>query len=1196
MIGKILLFELQNRLGRISTYVYFLILLLMSYFIAILSGGAISSMQVGLGTDGKVMVNSPFALHIFIAQISLWGLIITAALAGQATYQDTDNNCEEFFYTAPVSKLDYLAGRFLGSLVTQIIIFSGLGLGALLGTHMVFLDPTRVGPERFMGYVMPYLTIILPNLVLFSAIFFALAALGKKMLPVYTGSVLLLISYLFAAQFLADPTRSSLFSLADPFGSTAAARLTQYWSPYERNTHLISLSGVLLWNRVLWLGVAVAILVFTYYRFSRSYNVSRSKRLPQVEERTATGVTQTLPAANPVFSFKASLSQLFSLTRLQFMETVKNVFFFVILLAGFALAILIGSEIANPIGTPSYPVTSRVVTLVDAGFALFTLIILIFYSGELVWRERDAKVSQIVDAMPAQRWVLFGSKLGALMLVQAAVMCMILIAGVAVQIGRGYHHFEFGVYFKELFLIQMIRWWIVCALGLLIHTIVNQKYFGYFVMILYWIVMAFTGIAGWQNYLYRFGQTPAYTYSDMNGYGPFVRPLIWFELYWGLAAILLVIVTNMLWVRGVDTGGKQRFKLALERLSPAARVGLATFALLFLAAGSYIYYNTVIRNRYLSENQREELRAQYEKQYRQYKGLPQPRITDVQTAVDLYPEQRSASVQGTMWLENKTQQSIDRVAITIPEKSPEFTLRELSLSGGQTPILRDDKLGFYVYDLPSTLSPGGRVALKFSFQFANQGFENSDVDTRIVQNGSFLSIQYLPSIGYQTGRELGDDSTRHRHKLENAKRMAKLEDVAARNNNYIRSDSDWINYEATVSTSPDQIAITPGYLQKEWVQDGRRYFQYKMDAPILDFFSFTSARYQVLRDRWNDVNLEIYYHPGHEFDLDRMKQSMKATLAYCSTNFSPFQFHQLRVIEFPRYAGFAQSFANTIPFSEGIGFIMKVDTRKPDAIDFPFYVTAHEVGHQWWGHQEIAANVEGATSLVETLAQYTALMVMKHRYGPEAMKRFLRYELANYLIQRTVERNEEKPLYRGEAGQGYIHYQKGGIVMYALQDYIGEDKVNQALSEFVKAYGFKGPPYPTSLDLIDRLRKVTPPEYQSLIDDWFEHITFYESRAQSASYSKQPDGKFRVHLVTDFKKYRADSKGEQHEVAANDWIDIGVLDSQGQYLYLQKQKIDKEKMEFNLIVDKTPVQAGIDPLNKLIDRKPDDNLIRVRAE
>ncbi len=244
----------------------------------------------------------------------------------------------------------------------------------------------------------------------------------------------------------------------------------------------------------------------------------------------------------------------------------------------------------------------------------------------------------------------------------------------------------------------------------------------------------------------------------------------------------------------------------------------------------------------------------------------------------------------------------------------------------------------------------------------------------------------------------------------------------------------------------------------------------------------------------------------------------------------------------------------------------------------------------------MSANVEGGTSIVETLAQYTALMVMQHRYGRESMKKFLRLELNNYLRGRAQERNEETPLYRVDVNQGYIHYGKGAVVMYALQDYIGEDNVNRALAEFVKQFAFKGPPYPVSLDLIGYLKKYTPPEYLYLYDDLWENITLYDNRARTATYAQQPDGKYQVDLVVEAKKYRADAKGQEHPIAVHDLIDIGVLDARGNYLYLQKQKLDKEQMEFKVQVDKLPAQAGIDPVDKLIDRNPDDNVIKVEKQ
>ena len=149
------------------------------------------------------------------------------------------------------------------------------------------------------------------------------------------------------------------------------------------------------------------------------------------------------------------------------------------------------------------------------------------------------------------------------------------------------------------------------------------------------------------------------------------------------------------------------------------------------------------------------------------------------------------------------------------------------------------------------LPPHGRTALDFSVRYENVGFVNSNPNLDITYNGSLLDDRYLPFVGYSPDIELTDDSTRHKHGLAKVKRLPKLEDVAARQDNAASTDADWINFEATVSTSTDQIAIMPGYLQKEWVQDGRRYFHYKLDHSGLNYYSFLSARYEVARTEWN---------------------------------------------------------------------------------------------------------------------------------------------------------------------------------------------------------------------------------------------------------------------------------------------------------------------------------------------------------
>ena len=295
---------------------------------------------------------------------------------------------------------------------------------------------------------------------------------------------------------------------------------------------------------------------------------------------------------------------------------------------------------------------------------------------------------------------------------------------------------------------------------------------------------------------------------------------------------------------------------------------------------------------------------------------------------------------------------------------------------------------FDIYKLDKALKPGDSLGLAFTVK--NKPNTILRNNSSVVYNGTFINnFTLFPSLGY-SGGELRDDKTREKYGLPPNELKPHPSDSSALGNTYISRDSDWIDFEAVVSTSKDQIAITPGYLQKEWLENDRRYFHYKMDSKILNFYAFNSARYEVLKDKWRDVNLEIYYHKGHEYNLDRMMKGMKAALEYCSENFSPYQHKQARIIEFPRTAGtFAQSFPNTIPFSETIGFIADVDDSEEGGNDYPFYVTAHEIAHQWWAHQVIGADVLGSTMLSESLSEYVSLKIIESVNGKNKMRKFL---------------------------------------------------------------------------------------------------------------------------------------------------------------------------------------------------------------
>ncbi len=1177
MLSAVFRFEMGRRLRALSTYVYFLLFGALAYLTVMAAGGGLPGVSFNFGGE-KVFVNSPYVLTVLVSLLGYFGLLVTAAVAGRAGCEDFLRQTEPFFFTSPIGKAEYLGGRYLAAVVTLTAIYSSMGLGMYAATWLPNLDHAKVGPNHMIAYVMPYLTSVIPNLLLMGAIYFSLAALTRRIYPVYVGSVVLFTGYLIAGTLTGDLSTRWIAALADPFGENAIDRVTQYWTIAEKNGRLLGPEGIFLWNRVLWLGVAAAVAIFTWWRFRMQHSAPRQRRAPGPKVEMARGIRGG-----------RAMGPLLRLAWLDFVETVKNVYFLVILLCGLLFLVFAARTTDSLFGTPTYPVTYNMMTIAGASFYLFVLILITFFAGELVWRERDARIQEITDALPLGEWTRPLSKLIALLMVPALLQGILMAACMAIQLSKGYSHLEPLLYAKQLLGIDLMDYWLLAVLAIAVQVAVNDKYLGHFAMVAYYLAAAFMKQFGMEHPIYRYPWHPDVTYSDMNGFGAKLGPVFWFLAYWTALAVLLVLGTRLFWPSGMASGWRWRWRLACQRFGATERAVALAAGSAFLALGGFIFYNTNILHHFETRHEEESLAARYEKGYKWAANLPQPRIVSVSLNVDLYPLTGGVRVHGRYELANKTASPVERVLVSVPER---MKFRHLQFTPAARLVSEDRALYGRLYRFDPPMPAGAVGALEFEMEAVPNGFSADGAETYAEPNGTFLNDADFLGLGYKQGRELASETTRRRYGLTPKPRVADIHDMAARRNNYISSDADWVTYDAVISTDAGQTAVAPGELVRQWAEGGRSYFHYRTLARTLHLWSVLSARYRVRRDRWNDVDLEIYYQPGHEYDLAQMMKGLKDALTYCTASFGPFQSKTLRIVEFPRYARFAQSFLATIPFSEGIGFIARVDPESETDVDYPYYVTAHEVAHQWWAHQAIGANVQGATVMSESLAQYTALMVMKREFGAEHMRRFLKYEMDRYLNGRSSETSKEMPLGLNEL-QPYIYYQKGSVVFYALQDYVGEDRLNQALRTYLQSVAYQEPPYTTALELEARLREVTPPEYAYLIGDMFDSIVLYDVSAVEAKGREVSKDRYEVKLKVKARKARADDSGVEREVPLADWIDIGVLDAGKKPLYRKKHLIDKPEMEFTLVVDGVPDTAGIDPWNKLVDRKPDDNTIHV---
>jgi ABC-2 type transport system permease protein len=1186
-LAEVFRFEVEYRLTRPSTWLYAALLL-------VLPAALLSTVN-----GSSSLVNSPEMVANLSSLLGMFGMLVSAALFGDAATRDLQSGMHPLVYTAPLRTAEYLGGRFLGALAVNAVLLLGIPLGQMIGSRMPWLNGRMFGPFQAAAYAQPYLLLLLPGMVLTGAVLFAVAALTRQMLAAYLGGVVIFVLYVVAGDLGDRMANRTLAAMLDPFGAFTLSDLTRYWTPAQRNVQLIGFPPLLLWNRLLWLAVAVGVLALLLRRFRFAHpggaGPRRGRRRVLAEPEPRPEAPVAVPPVEGVFGARTRAWQTLAVARRSLEEMAKSRAFLLLLLGMLVVVFTLGWDLGNVVfGTSSWPVTHLVAgALLGEVLAKVMCVLIALFAGELVWRERDVRMSAIADASPVPDWVSLLGRCVALVAMIAALQAVLMGAGMLLQAVQGYHRFEVGLYLRILFGLKLADYILVAAMAVAVHVVVNQKYLGHLAVVL---VLAFTGMAaqlGLRHHLLVYGSDPGWIYSDMNGFGPFITPIVWFKLYWAAWALLLGVAARLFWVRGRDRGARARVELAGARLrGPAARAA-AVAVLLIGGLGGFIFYNTNVLNDYRSPFETAERRAEYERRYKRFEDAPQPRIVHADLHIELYPGRRAVDLRGGYLLVNQTGRAIDSVHVLL---APEVRARSLAFDRGARRVLRDERLRYQVYRLERALQPGDSLRLRFDLAFATRGFPNDGLPTEVVRNGAYFDRGWLPVIGYQPNRELGGRAEREEHGLAPAAPVPGPDDPGARRSRFDSSDSDLVSVDAVIGTDAGQTAITVGTLQRAWRENGRRYFHYRTEAPLPFMSPFLSAGYAVREDRWSGVALRVYHHPTHDVNVDRMLRGMKASLDYYTGQFGPYQFRELRIVEFPLYASFARGYPHTIAFSEGSAFLTRVNEGD---VDRTFFVVAHETAHQWWGGQVTGANVRGSALLSETLAQYSAMMVMERALGPEQVRRFYDYEMDRYLQGRRVFTNREVPLLQVQ-NQSYLYYHKGAVAMYTLREHIGEQAVNTALRRYLEKNRAGMPPYPTSLELYAELRAVTPDSLRPLLRDLFEEITLWDVRTEAARVQPAGNGAFRVTLDVVASKARADSIGGETVAPMDDLVEIGVYapagdgEAGGAPLYLRRHRIHSGRQTITVVVPRRPARAGIDPLHKLIQRDPDDNVVAVQ--
>ncbi|MBN2461223.1 MAG: hypothetical protein JXB60_06410, partial [Candidatus Cloacimonetes bacterium] len=972
MFHYLVAFEIKRNIRRLSFWILFFIMFAIG-FMALYRGSAGHGILVrltGAGV-GNVMANAPFAVFHLVTLISSIGVILTTAFFAGAAVRDYRSGFYLLSYSYPARKTAYHLSRFAGVFICMFIIYGGLGLGEITGSLFAQFPEAKLAPFRLITYLYPYFTVIIPNLLLTGAATYAVGILERRSISCYSVTILQIVLYSVALNLFRNLENMLAGCVLDPFGYLAAKNITDYWAVALKNTQLIPLSGYFLMNRILWscLGVLILVLVIKNFRFQLPGERRRGKviKIQAGNSTTDRNISswQDYPRVLQRIDIASRLKQLADRTWLEFRSLINTRAFRIIFILGVFLVFFLGFRNVDIFrNQQTYPLTSRLLHSIKDSFYLFNLVVILFASGELVWRDRRRKSGEILASLPVSDWVLFFSKLLTLFLIQVLMAATIVTVGIFIQSGKGFYHYELGLYLQEIFGIRLLYFLLLSIIALFMQMLLLKRTLAYVITIL--LVDDFLPALGLDHHLWRFASLPDYIYSDMNGYGPYHASIIHYNIYWSVLAFILILLSLLLYVRGYRSRLKYRWHYGRKRCKGAIPVLLVTASVILLLAGVNIIYNTTGLNNFLDENKIKELQSDYEDKYLHFRGAFQPRIVAVDLKADFFPQEQLFTSYQRITTANKSATAINEVMLNFWIEG-EVTINK-AFPGEM--LKHDIAQNVYIYALTEPLLPGSTLELEYNINIRQAGFRDRNFNVWMLDNGSFLnSQQVLPTIGYDEKRELEDNDQRRKFGLPPRQRIAPVDDLESRSNSYVCSDADWIDYTAVLGTDPDQVALTSGELLHHWQEGNRNYFEYRTERPILKFVPFISARYSVSADTVGGIAYEIYYHPDHCYNIERMLQAARTSLQTCQQAFSPYQFNHLRIVEFPCYQTFAQSFAGIIPFSEGFGFISRF---VPGKVDYLSRVTAHEVGHQWWAHQVIGGNVQGATMLSEVMAQYSA--------------------------------------------------------------------------------------------------------------------------------------------------------------------------------------------------------------------------------
>ncbi|HEX8087533.1 MAG TPA: hypothetical protein VF762_01690, partial [Blastocatellia bacterium] len=513
----------------------------------------------GWATNSEFYILRNFKGFLFITGLPLF----IALMMGDPVIRDFRIGVDPLIFSKPVTRAEYLLGKFFGNFFVLVCCQACFALTLLL-LQAFSMKGMIVLPPRVLPYFQHFFFFVVVSSLAIAAVCFTVGTLTRNVKIVY--------GLVFACYFLYIAWQQTIKGLPlrwrvvlDPLlfnGGYDAWNRSADWL----NQLVVSYGGDMIANRVLMIAFSLVCLAILYARFSiterANANVEQNQTsilnlAPRTErlynDAESFGVAQSVRAVEAIAGKQTAIPQINIVTQdwranlQQFIAALGVEFRLLraersLVVVAPLIIFICNLELAAYKVVPEVSYSATYAGRTANALLLFLFGIAVFYAGETIHRDRELRVEPVLWSAPAPNFVLLLSKFSATLLLSISLMMLVALTAIGLQIYKGHAPLELQIYLTTYAVILVPSVVFMIAASVALNVLLRDKYLTYAVSLALGGAFYYLTSQGYNHWLYNPVLYQLWTPADLVNGGSHLTRILAHRIYcFALSALLLAL-------------------------------------------------------------------------------------------------------------------------------------------------------------------------------------------------------------------------------------------------------------------------------------------------------------------------------------------------------------------------------------------------------------------------------------------------------------------------------------------------------------------------------------------------------------------------------------------------------------------------------------------------------------------------------